>query len=654
MYTVFIQPKQTHDKFQEFFPVFKDAVEAGRIGLCQWVETGKTVDAAMPELYNLISKKRAWRAVVVCTEFDDADSRYPTEPSNPFDFCENRDRTGITVENGELIDCEAPLIRLTHLLGGIPVPEPVFEATLVTSEDKIPTVAYHPVDNEITQIRKDAYDKWNEEHKFLGAPPTEIILVKARRAAVASDEFAQVRAAWQVHTEADSSEFWKRNLYPHNCRFMVYDMDQRGVMRQQRDLFKLWVALLLVGENQVDPNVLQAHRLYNLNLILDEEQLTESFQQTVNRLNMAKYQLEKSIAKDEEELASVVSEIPDYTVGIPVSFQLDKTPEVPFSDSDYGLTGGVDSDDLENWENYSAQARNELRTLLQSTDRTLDQAAKRLHDRCHYADYQVQPLNQYQEEDFTASLDEVYQDILREQAALPTEATEIRRRVADSHTAVRKAIQCRMSRRQAVTVSIIAVVALSLSLLPGLITAQEKLPLLLAILLCVVIPISAVIGTLIVQRRRLIDEIRDFRRNFQAVMSEISRNASAYSDFLSSVASHVHGCSYLDIMRQKRQKKDSSYYYKQTHLKSIEIFLDKLSLWSNALHIQVDMCSVDAINLMDEEDGNADYEKLYTLSNGKHCMVPVNHTGVGIKSPLSFVARLDIEREEVYDNAEFN
>ena len=85
--------------------------------------------------------------------------------------------------------------------------------------------------------------------------------------------------------------------YPHNCRFLVFDMDQRGVMKQQSDLFKLWIGILLISKNDIDPNVLQAHRLYSLNVLLNETALAESFQQTINKLNMAKYQLEKGIAK---------------------------------------------------------------------------------------------------------------------------------------------------------------------------------------------------------------------------------------------------------------------------------------------------------------------------------------------------------------------
>ena len=137
---------------------------------------------------------------------------------------------------------------------------------------------------------------------------------------------------------------------------------------------------------------------------------------------------------------------------------------------------------------------------------------------------------------------------------------------------------------------------------------------------------------------------------FQDVIGELSHNASAFSDFLSSVASHIHGRSYLNIMKKKRQKRDGSYYFKQKHVKAIELFLSKLSLWSSALHIKVDVKSVDAIELIDEMAWDIDYDSLYSFDVGKNFVVPLNHIGVDIESPFGFIERIEIEREEVYDN----
>lgn len=650
MYTVLIQSKRTLDCLQQFYPLLSENIEKDNIGVCQWIESGATVDTAMPELYDLISHKRAWKAVIVCSEFDDVNTKYPADSVNPYDFLENKDRDGLTIVNGEIIDCDAPLIRLTHMLGGIPSPEPRFQATVVEPENRVPRMEFHPIDDDETAVQKKAYDAWNEENMFKGLPPTEIVLVKVRKASAAKDMLSLVSSSWQVHTEADSSEFWKRNLYPHNCRFLVFDMDQRGVMKQQSELFRLWIGILLISKNNIDPNVLQAHRLYSLNVLLDENALAESFQQTINKLNMAKYQLEKSIAKDEENISEVDAAIPDYTIGVPVSFQLPKVSDIHFDSSVYGLTGGIGSGDMTAWESYSKNAKKELQVLIQSTDRTLDQAASRLRDQCEYSEIDVVPLTQYQEEDFNVSLSKVYKDILEQQESLPAKISDVEEDIDIANDKVRNAIIQRMTGKQVSFALGIAITSIALFLIPGLFFSPSKAGVGIAILISAVLLGLAGLLVLIGQKNALVKLAKNFQMVFQNVIGELSHNASAFSDFLSSVASHIHGRSYLNIMKQKRQKRDSTYYFKQKHVKAIDIFLTKLSLWSSALHVKVDMKSVDAIELMDDLDGDIDYDSLYSFDVGKDFTVPLNHIGIDIESPFGFVERIEIEREEVYDN----
>lgn len=654
MYTVLIQSKRTLDCLQQFYPLLSENIESDNIGVCQWIESGATVDTAMPELYDLISRKRAWKAVIVCSEFDDMNTKYPADSVNPYDFLENKEREGLTIVNGEVIDCDAPLIRLTHMLGGIPAPEPKFKATVIEPENRVPRMEFHPVDDDETAAQKKAYDAWNEENMFKGLPPTEIILVKVRKASASKDMYSLVSSSWQVHTEADSSEFWKRNLYPHNCRFLVFDMEQRGVLKQQSDLFKLWIGILLISKNDIDPNVLQAHRLYSLNILLNENALAESFQQTINKLNMAKYQLEKSIAKDEENISEVDAPIPDYAVGVPVSFQLPKISDIHFDASEYGLTGGIGSGDMAAWETYSKKAKRELQVLIQSTDRTLDQAASRLRDQCEYSEVDVVPLTQYQIEDFNVSLSKVYKEMLEQQEALPARLSDVEEEIDDANTKVRNAIIQRMTGGQASFALGIAIASIILCLIPGLFFSQSKTVVGFAMLISAVLLGLAGLLVLLRQKKSLVRLAKDFQMVFQNVVGEISHNASAFSDFLSSVASHIHGCSYLNIMEKNRQKRDSSYFFKQKHVKAIDIFLSKLSLWSSALHVKVDLTSVNAIDLIDDLDGDVDYDSLYSFDVGKDFVVPLNRIGIDIDSPFGFIERIVIEREEVYDNDKHN
>lgn len=650
MYTVLIQSKKTLDCLQQFYPLFSESIEAGNIGICQWVEAGETVDTAMPELYNLISHKRAWKAVIVCSEFDDVNTRYPADTVNPYDFLENKDRDGLTIVDGRIVDCNAPLIRLTHMLGGIPAPEPKFNATIVELENRVPRMEFHPADDEESAAQKKIYNAWTEENMFKGLPPTEIILVKVRKASAAKEMFSLVKASWQVHTEADSSEFWKRNLYPHNCRFLVFDMEQRGIMKQQNDLFRLWLGILLISQNDIDPNVLQAHRLYSLKVLLNEDTLAGSFQQTINKLNMAKYQLEKSLAREVESVSEIDAPIPDYTVGVPVSFQLPKVSDLHFDTADYALSGGIGSGDMDIWEAYSKKAKREIQTLIQSVDRTLDQAASRLRDQCEYSEADVFPLTPYQEEDFRILLSKNYKEMLEQQETLPGKVSSTEEEVGDADSNVRQIILQRMTSSQIAFAFGIAISSLVLCLIPGFFFSSSKVAVGVVTLIAVAILSIAGFLVLLSQKKALINATRRFQMVFQNAVWELSHNASAFSDFLSSVASHIRGHSYLNTMEKKRLKRDSSYYFKKKHLKAIDIFLSKLSLWSSALHIKVDLTSVDAIELIDNLVEDIDYDSLYSFDVGKDFVVPLNQIGVTISSPFGFIEKIEIEREEVYDN----
>ena len=649
MFTVLIQSKKTMNSLQQFYPILSESIEEERIGVCQWIESGTTVDTAVPELYEMISRKRAWRAIVVCGEHDEIGTKYPASLLNPFDYLENEGRDGLTIENGKIKDCEAPLIRLTHLLGGIPSPEPKFEPRIIESPERVPRMEYHPVENEEIDNIKKAYVEWNAEYAFQGLPPSEIVLVKLRSASVYANLYSRVNSSWKVHTEADSSEFWKRNLYPHNCRFLVYDMDKRGLLKQQQDFFKFWVAILLLSTNDIDPNVLQAHRLYSLNVILDEESLANSFQQTVNKLNMAKYQLEGSLEKDAENESDEEAKAPEYAINIPVSFQLPKASDIHFDQGEYKLTGGAGSNDLDVWEDYRRTANKELQTLVQSIDRTLDQASSRMRGQYAYAESEVVHLNKYQERDFTDSLAEVYEEMIRDQAALPTEITEIEERLDGANKVVREAIMKRVSRKQAFFAVLVDTLVTVACVAPGLIDARTRLISLIVMLCSVGFFIVAELIILVTQRSNLVGLSKDYEMVFQDTISEISHNASIYSDFFSNVASHIHGSSYLKIMRQKQIKRDSSYFFKKKHLKAIDLLLAKLSLWSSAFHIDIDLKSVDAVD--DDTVNGIDFDSLYSFDVGKDYVVPLNHTGVDISSPFGFIERFEIEREEVYDDA---
>ena len=149
-YSVIIQNKKTMEAFSKFQPLFMEALNNNRIGVCKWNESGATLDTAVPELGELTNDKDEWRAIIVRYEDDRPMSAFNCDVRNPFDFEVNK-----TMDE-DAFESEVPLIRLTHMLGGIPAPEMKFESEQVYEKHKAPRTIYKPV---VDKKRDEAYER---------------------------------------------------------------------------------------------------------------------------------------------------------------------------------------------------------------------------------------------------------------------------------------------------------------------------------------------------------------------------------------------------------------------------------------------------------------------------------------------------------------
>lgn len=651
MYTVFILAAHTMEEFQAYYPLFEKAVETGEIGICQWMQEGTTLETAVPELNELIAGKRQWRAVIVSTRLPERSEAHPADEINPFDFLENAKRTGFDVENGQVVESPIPLIRLTHLLAGIPAPEPQFIPQIINEAGKPPRVEYQLDNGEAIQEMQQAFLRWSDENMMQGVSPTELILVQVRRSISMSATYSKIRSSWQNFQEIQSSRFWKRNLYPSITRFLVYDVDPRGAAQRTHDLFQLWAALLVLVQNPIDSDILQAHRLYKLRIELDREQLQQTCQEAVRRLNSAYYPLEKSQRRGVQEQAPDISgQMPEFGTRIPVSFQQPDTVGEGFRRSMFGLLGGAFSGDHDAWKGFTGETRSNLEQLIRAVDRTLDHAAYRVRERMFYPEEKVVQLTPYQLEDMRSAMDEVYHRVLDDQNRLHGTEKEDEDALQQADAAVMEELNRRVSPSQITALGITVAVCCLACVLPGLAAGGAVRTALLAALFCAAVCGAALVLRLAGQKQRLVELCRRYESAAQNRVGDLSRKADAYSEFLSDIASHLRGCSYLDQMQEKLVRRDETYYFKKKHLYQIENFKKKVYSWCCSQHLQLDMQAVDTDLLFDNEVNGVDFDKLYTLEDGKEYSVPLCDGGEYITSPYGFVKRLWIDREEVYDD----
>jgi len=644
VYSVIIQNKRTMESFLKYQPFFMEAVNNGTIGVCKWNESGTSIESAVPELSDMTNDKEEWRAVIVRFEDDHGMECFESDRRNPFDFAVNAEADGSVKES------EIPLIRLTHMLGGIPVPEMKFKSVQIIEEGKAPRTVYQPVED---KEQAEAHRQLSKKYEYDGKLPSSIVIISIREGYAQQD---YIKTAWTSFRETKSSEFWKRNGYPSNCRFMVYDFDKQGPVQRKADEFGFWVSVLLFSMNEIDPGTLQAYRLYRLSTVFDKAGMTDAFQVLVNRLASAKYVLENEIKRDIERQIVTESSLPKYSIDITVPVKVPKDTLTKVSQKGFGLLSRGANTDLSIWNTRKKEAEERLSNSVRAAERSLDQTADKMRGLYRYTEDEVSGLDKYQIEDLSRETGKLYSEIIALQGNLPSDDISADPEIVKAEKDVRQFLRGRVRALNAFTVLGIAFALILICQVPALInyfsdkTGSLWYILATALVECLIVTGCAFVA-LLLQKIALGGLLHTYNTYIKAAFNKITENAVDYSTYLSNIASRSRGQSYLNLSKRKMHRVYNAHYAKYKHVRAINILVEKLKVWSTAYHLKVDY---DAPSI--DEDATVDTaiapEKnpLYTFESEVAYPIPVNNSGLNIDSPLSFAKKLEIVREELYDD----
>lgn len=641
-YSVIIQNKKTAEAFSKYQPLFTEALNNNRIGVCKWVESGTTLETAVPELAELTNDKQDWRAIVVMTEDELAMKNFERDERNPFDFKVNSEMDETVRES------EIPLIRLTHMLGGVPAPELKFVSEKIIEEHKAPRVVYRPV---VDKEQEEAHKQLSKKYKFDGNLPSSIILITIRTDYEQKDVIDHV---WTSHRESNASEFWKRNHYPANCRFLVYDFVKKGPVQRSADEFGFWMSVLLLATNVTDSGTLQAYRLYKLNTKINKDLMRKNFLDMAVRLKSARHIIEKEIKKDIAGQVTYEEVLPEYRMEIPVNITTPKMEDCGVKTGGFKLLSKGPRTDLGMWNNRQRAAEEALETSVRKADRTLDQTADKMRELCVFTEEEVSALSKYQREDMTRETGDIYNKIVTEQGDLPTVKITSNKQMKAAAEAVKETLKGRVAEKPAYSVLGIALALLLLFQFPSMFVGKTSfMSVLVSAAVMFLIVLFAVFINLSWQKAQLDMLMNRYNTLVKAAFARLIASASDYSTYLSDIASHSRGHSYLDLSGRKKHKMDNKHAVKYKHIKAINILLAKLRTWANAYHLRADLDNVD-IDENVQVDISVPPAKsgMYTFETGNSYQISVNNSGVKIYSPFEFVEKLEIIREELYDDGD--
>lgn len=643
IYSVLIQNKKTMDQFHQFYPLFMEAINEERIGLCRWTEAGTTVDTALPELCDLIDGKEEWRAVVIRVEDEDAMRACACDPLNPYNFpFAHRTR-----EQG-CLESPIPLVRLTQMLGGVPRPSMQFQAMGERY------AAHAPAPDAEAEAE---YDRLCEQYAYDGIAPSELWLISVRKDGARLREKAQ-RSRSTVR-EYSAEGFWQRNQYPSMCRFMVFDTSKQGNSQKLAERLNFWMTVLLLTGNDIPASSLQAYGLYRVGVACDKEAMAEVFQKKVLTMRVASKTMEaqmehdsKQRLRDQENMS-----IPNYTIAVEIKMDQPNTNGLLESPGQFGLLPADNRAEQAAWAEHLPRANAQFAKQIVQMERAVDRTAAGVKSRCAYEQEAVQELNAYQTEDLYSALDRTRDNIIDLRGQLPGIHSPGEEALAKADKRVRDELELRVTQQQFWHGAIFLLIAAFLSNVPALVyslVTGSGNPVLLVLVLVVQLLAFAVAAPIVLsaQAARLRAAVQNYNEKIAARVAELALGMRLYSAFLSKVASHMHGSSYMNILQGKTFDTEMAADDMRRHQKEITKFIYKLRTWGAALHLRanfnlrVDPSDVYTINTDVPPAVNPEY----TLQYGKSCRTVLYPSGGELDSPLSFVRELKIVQEEIYDD----
>ena len=380
------------------------------------------------------------------------------------------------------------------------------------------------------------------------------------------------------------------------------------------------------------------------------------FQEQADLLRDSKKVIQKEIRKQIEGRLVFEEELPDYRLDVPVVLNLPKRGDIEVSPRSFPFLSEGQLADFSVWRTEKNRIEEHLVRSVRSANRSLDQTAARMRNNLDIDEAEAEPLNRYQVEDLTRETDQLYRDIVKMQGSLPTEDVSADPKIVQVTNEIQDELSKRVMKGPVLFVGVMTAVLLVMAAFPAVIrlvngTENRLTGILIMIIFGAAAAAIDAIIILALQKHYLNKLILRYDQIIADAFNELEDDADQYTKYLSSIASHSRGIAHLDMSSRLQITEEEQKDDRFVHIRAINAFLGRLKQWGKAQHLNLDLESrrPDSRITVDTTVSPAD-NKLYVFEAGKYSPVEINHSGLTMQSPYSFTKKIEILREELYDD----
>ncbi len=613
MFTVLIMNKKTMDSFYDHLPLFNGFLQDDEtqklFAVCEWNESGQTVEEALPDLHELTDEKGSWRALIVRYEDGPALASHPQDPENPYDFLEN------SQQGPSSSWPDNPLIRLTRMLEQ---PLEYFDRRRADLENPV------------------------QFEKYRGVLPESMTLITLRHI----DGLQNVPESLRT---IGASDFSGRNGYPSFCRFAVVDQADQGIVRRRRDDFLFWNLVLMLAVNRIDSSFMQAYRLYALSCEIDPERLEEVWKDKMIELKQAESRIAHFLNHQSVYLEKYEGEYPDYAVkadgfSIPAS-----SSKAIVSPSEFEVIPADPALQAVSWKKQSASQIGQLVEFWNSVPNEIQKKTPAFSRRGGFKKEDVDVLSPLQREKLTSELMQLRDRISREFRALPGQVITESKELTEQANILEKVLAARPPRKRLTWWTAGLAAACLIAVVPAWMAYfnvyQGDFWVLLALsVFMAALPLWFVLSAISRTKKQIQEAVLQWNRLISAHYDRLNAYLQQYVQYESDLLSYRKGKSYLELSRDVSQDIRDHQRLLEKTVSELNLYQKLLERWGRAFGLSAYGLQTDQDRIFDADLEHLQVpEKLFSFESELKNTCLVNETGRKAAAPFSFIRRLNVE-----------
>ena len=497
LFTVIIAEKEHINAIQQenklFFEPF---LENKELAFCSWDPMGQNIQDSVPGLFDVVGRRKEWRAVIVNRSTDGSLKR-----RNPYDVVDysslnkllppsSQPEPDMSVDDWEQQwsmyyarfafekekiykkAMEEPFQKLVTWLCFKPedyVHNDVKEKQDVQDwameklgrDDMKPSVRLEIIER--NYYKNELRMKENIRRDFIGENYLNISYPKVLYCICprsADNNYFDPSAYWNVYHDTEYSSFAERNMYFDRMRFMVFDMLSSTHRNFRSDYIRFLTSLLIFATNPIPGSAMQPRRLYQLDSEVDDAPLCTLVTSFDKKLALTYASIENEMEKirgeiPEELTDKAAEELFCTSQDIPVTLDQSCDPSKVFVEKDYGFFFDTPENEFYKWNKDFAKSEKELSYIVKQQSRSIRKSVNQMHYSSNVNDAHISRLTPLQIDDirdYTNSAEDEMIDLIPSDLS---DTSLYTKRLSEESDKIRKVINRRMTKQTTVILTLV-------------------------------------------------------------------------------------------------------------------------------------------------------------------------------------------------------